>query len=67
MVRFWLDTSTVSLLVLGLILPIWCPCLLFADDTLIFCDASTSQIDNFREILSSFEAMLGLHLNLAKS
>ena len=41
--------------------------LLFADDTLIFGDASTSQIECLREILSSFEAMLGLHINHAKS
>ena len=37
------------------------------DDILIFYDDSTSQIDNFQEILSSFEAMFGLHINLAKS
>ncbi|XP_030940056.1 uncharacterized protein LOC115964980 [Quercus lobata] len=41
--------------------------LLFADDTLIFCDASASQVDYLREILASFEAVLGLHINLAKS
>ena len=41
--------------------------LLFADDTLIFCDASTSQIEYLREILASFEVVLGLHINLAKS
>ena len=41
--------------------------LLFADDNLIFCDTSTSQIEYLWEILSSFEAMSGLHINLAKS
>ena len=41
--------------------------LLFADDTLIFCDASTSQIEYLWEILSSFEPMSGLHIKLAKS
>ena len=40
--------------------------LLFADDALIFCDTSTSQIEYLQEILSSFEAVLGLHINLAK-
>ena len=41
--------------------------LLFADDTLIFCDASASQVEYLREILASFEAVSGLHINLAKS
>ena len=41
--------------------------LLFADNTLIFCDASTSQIDYLQEILSSFEAVSRLQINLAKS
>ena len=41
--------------------------LLFADDTLIFCDASASQVEYLREILASFEVVLGLHINLAKS
>ena len=41
--------------------------LLFVDDTLIFCDASASQVEYLREILASFEAVLGLHINLAKS
>ena len=40
---------------------------LFADDTLIFCDASASQVEYLREILASFEAVSGLHINLAKS
>ena len=41
--------------------------LLFADDTLIFYDASTNQIEYLRGILSSFEVVSGLHINLAKS
>ena len=41
--------------------------LLFADNTLIFCDASASQVEYLREILASFEAVSGLHINLAKS
>nr|XP_023880741.1 uncharacterized protein LOC111993115 [Quercus suber] len=41
--------------------------LLFADDTLIFCDATASQIEYLRKILASFEAVSGLHINLAKS
>ena len=41
--------------------------LLFADVTLIFCDASTSQVEYLREILASFEAVSRLHINLAKS
>ena len=41
--------------------------LLFADDTLIFCDASASQVEYLQEILASFEAVSGLHINLAKS
>ena len=41
--------------------------LLFADDTLIFCDALASQVEYLREILASFGAVSGLHINLAKS
>ena len=41
--------------------------ILFTDDTLIFCDALPSQIGKLREILSSFEAVSGLHINMAKS
>ena len=40
--------------------------LLFADDTLIFCDAEPSQITNLRAILARFEEVLGLHINLGK-
>ena len=41
--------------------------LLFADDTLIFCDAEPSQIANLRAILARFEEVSGLHINLGKS
>ena len=41
--------------------------LLFADDTLIFCDAEPSQIANLRAILARFEQVSGLHINLGKS
>ena len=41
--------------------------LLFADDTLIFCDAEPSQITNLRAILTRFEEVLRLHINLGKS
>ena len=41
--------------------------LLFADDTLIFCNASVGQVEYLQEILASFEAVSRLHINLAKS
>lgn len=41
--------------------------LLFADDTLIFCDADTNQHRFFQFILFCFEAVLGLKVNLCKS
>ena len=66
MVRFWLETFRVSLLVPGLIPPLMVTHLLFADDTLIFCDASASQVEYLREILAYFEAVSGLHINLPK-
>ena len=40
--------------------------LLFADDTLIFCDTEPSQITNLRAILARFEVSR-LHINLGKS
>ena len=40
--------------------------LLFADDTLIFCDAEPSQIANLRAILARFEEVSGLCINLGK-
>ena len=41
--------------------------LLFADDTLIFCDAEPSHIANLRVILSRFEEVSRLDINLGKS
>ena len=41
--------------------------LFFADDTLIFYDALTSQVEYLWEILASFGVVSGLHINLAKS
>ena len=40
--------------------------LLFADDTLIFCDAKPSQIANLRVILARFEETSRLRINLGK-
>ena len=41
--------------------------LLFADDTLIFCDVEPSQIANLRAVLARFEEVSGLRINLGKS
>ena len=41
--------------------------ILFADDTMIFCDANPSQIANLMVILARFEEVSGLHINLGKS
>jgi hypothetical protein len=40
---------------------------LFADDTLIFCDTDPDQILQLRYLLTWFEAISGLKVNLAKS
>ena len=37
--------------------------LLYADDTLIFCDAKTEQVSNIRVVLVIFEAISGLAVN----
>ncbi|WMV40242.1 hypothetical protein MTR67_033627 [Solanum verrucosum] len=39
----------------------------YADDTLIFCDADSSQLKYLRVILILFEAISGLHINWRKS
>ena len=39
----------------------------FADDTLIFCDASEEQIRNLKAILICFEAVSGLKINFFRS
>lgn len=41
--------------------------LLFADDTIIFCDVVLEQLLHIRMILSCFEAVIGLLVNLSKS
>jgi hypothetical protein len=41
--------------------------LLFADDTLIFCNASSSKLRYLRSLFLLFEAVSGLKVNLAKS
>ena len=41
--------------------------LLFADDTIVFCDNDSEQILNLRCILIWFQAVSGLRVNLAKS
>uniref|UniRef100_A0A2N9FVR5 Reverse transcriptase domain-containing protein n=1 Tax=Fagus sylvatica TaxID=28930 RepID=A0A2N9FVR5_FAGSY len=41
--------------------------LLFADDTLMFCDAVSSQIEQLGCVLTWFEAISGLKINLGKS
>ena len=41
--------------------------LLFADDTIVFCDNDCEQIVNLRCILIWFQAVSGLRVNLAKS
>ena len=41
--------------------------LLFADDTIIFCEARKAQLTNLSWILAWFEAASGLRINLAKS
>jgi len=41
--------------------------LLFADDTIVFCDDDCEQIMNLRYILIWFQAISGLRINLTKS
>jgi hypothetical protein len=41
--------------------------LLFADDTIVFCDAVPKQVMHIRKVLSCFEAVTGLKVNLNKS
>ena len=41
--------------------------LLFADDTILFCDASRDQLPSIRLVLSCFQAFTGLKINVGKS
>ena len=41
--------------------------LLFADDTILFCDASREQLLSIRLALSCFPAFMGLKVNFGKS
>lgn len=41
--------------------------IMFGDDTLIYCEASVSQILFLRVILNAFEATSGLRINFSKS
>ena len=41
--------------------------LFFADDTIVFCEASKDQVSHLSWILFWFEAVSGLRMNLAKS
>ena len=42
-------------------------CLLFADDTLVFCEESQDQLTYLSWLLMWFEACSGLRINLEKS
>ena len=41
--------------------------LLFADDTILFCDASREQILSIRLVLSCFQAFTSLKVNVGRS
>ena len=41
--------------------------LLFADDTILFCNASKEQLLSIRLVLSCFQAFMGLKVNIGKS
>jgi len=41
--------------------------LLYADDSLVFCEAEVMQIRHLRAILTIFEGISGLHVNWHKS
>ena len=41
--------------------------LLYADDTILFCDACPEQLMYIRRVLTCFEAVTGLRVNMSKS
>ena len=41
--------------------------ILFADDTILFCDASREQMISIRLVLTRFQAFIGLKMNVRKS
>ncbi len=41
--------------------------LLYADDTILFCDACPEQVTYIRRVLTCFEAVIGLRVNMIKS
>lgn len=43
------------------------PHLLFANETILFCDASRKQLLYIRMVLIFFEAVIGLKVNIGKS
>ena len=41
--------------------------LLYANDTILFCDACPEQVTYFRRVLTCFKAVTGLRVNMSKS
>ena len=41
--------------------------MLFADDTILFCDVSREQLLSIRLVLSCFQVFMGLKVNVGKS